>query len=208
MTTALRLTGASGEYVSTPDTTSLRLTSDLCLVAHVALDDWTPTAPNYVVDKAQTYRLYVNTTGGLAYYFYYASNRGPYDSTVAPTVSNGEALWIAVTHDKAALTCKFWTSSDGSSWSQLGATITGLYPLMSDTGDELAVGAYASGTFPLTGNVYYAAVYSGIGANTAPAQGTLVAEFNPALPIEPRYRDSTGKIWTLNGSAYSFVGVA
>lgn len=213
---ALYLPGTSGNYVSTPDDASLDMTTTLSVIAHVTMPDWTPTNVTWLVckgtstDNDRSYFFAINTDGKLRLLW---STIGTYNSsydhfsTVAPTVSNGEDLWIGVTRDSS--TVRFWTSTDGSSWSQLGSDVAAPTGNFYNAGGGLGVGNVSDGVTTVDPCIiHYAAVYSGVGANTAPGLGTLVAELRTDAPIEPRYRDSTGKIWTFNGSAFAWQEVS
>lgn len=220
---ALYLPGTSGNYPSASSGSGEYWNADGSISAYVALDDWTPAAKTTVISKwgggaVQNWGLFVDTTGVLQVGWYDTGDSllSYYSSTSAPTVSNGEFLWIGVSVDvnNGASDCdiKFWTGGsnlDSPSWVQLGSTVNkgSVAQPQSGLNGNLFVG-YSSGITVLVGKLIRASGYTGIGANTAPGQGTLVAEFRADAPIEPRYRDSTGKIWTLNGSAYSFVEVS
>lgn len=219
--TALYLPGTSGNYVSTPDAASLDITGDICLVAHVALDDWTPSGYQSFVSKwqsgssTQSFLFRMTDTAASSRLQLITYNVGTLNcisnSTASPTISDGEALWVAVTWDAdngaSGNDAKFWTSTDGSSWSQLGSTVTvSTARAIQATTTPLLVGATDDGlSNQLAGTIYYAAVYSGIGANTAPGQGTLVYEADFSHPwVGNRYTDSTGKVSTINGSAWAW----
>lgn len=219
--TALYLPGISGNYVSTPDDASLDITGDLCLVAHVALNDWTPTVASestllgkWNSANQRSFRFDVEAVTGYLMFWGSATGTSPFvnpKSTVAPTISDGNDLWVALTVDvdngASGHDVKFWTSSDGSTWSQLGSTVTtaGTTSFFNST-QALEIGSYNNGAAGLKpGTVYYAAVYDGIGANTAPGQGTLVYEADFSHPwVGNRYTDSTGKVSTINGSAWAW----
>lgn len=211
MAVGVRLTGTSGNYVSTPDHGDFAFT-DFGVVAHLALDDWTPSADTWIVYRYGTagtrqFLLVMRTTGTLRFY---VSEDGTSTSIAtcdnAPTgITDGDDMFVGVTLDAdngaSNSDVKFWESSDGVSWSQLGATENlGAVVSPHDPTQELSFGS----TVGSPQHLYYVAVYDGIGANTAPGQGTLVADWT-ASESGVRHRDSTGKIWTLNGSAYSTV---
>lgn len=212
----LYLPGVSDEYISTPDHTDLDITGDLCVVAHLAADDWTPAAnatilakwsassasKSYLMNLAATTgrpRLYWTTDGSTTIYR---------EATIAPTISDGEALWVAASLDvdngASGHDVTFWTSADGVSWSQLGTTVTTGGTTSVKAGSRGAeIGTHSSGSSsPLAAVFYRCTIYDGIGDNTAPGQGTLVAEADFTRPWPGgRYYDDTDKIWTINGSA-------
>jgi len=207
---ALLLTGAAGSYASTPDVAALDIVGDIDLRAHVALDDWTPASTNralvgkYGAAGARSYLLLVvATTGVLRMQWTTAGTTGlTADSTVAPTVTDGAALWVRATMDvnngAAGRDIRFYTSPDGETWTQLGATVTqaGTTSIFAGTA-VLEVGSTASGTAnQWPGKVSAVEVRDGIG-------GTVVAR--PEFGAQPAgmtvFVDSTGKTWTVNSPA-------
>lgn len=211
----LELPGASGDYASTPDSAALDITGDLDLRAFVALDDWTPTTGQMVVAKWESapqlsYALSVITSGLLR--LDWADDLGGLtaESTVRPTASNGQPLWVRVTLDVDAAEpspglftaiVTFYTSEDGDTWGQLGAEI--IFPGIT-TGNIfvstsiLEVGSCFGGTSQiLNGRVYQSLVYDGI-------DGALVASMvaDDTTAGDTSFPSSlTGETWTVNGSA-------
>lgn len=217
---ALYLPG-SNHNAATPNTADIRITGDISCIGRIALDNYVgASTPQTVMAlwSATSYYSYlftVDTSGNLTFTITddgVGANAETWTSTAALSTSDGAWEWIGWTWDASASEAKFWVggASATASWSQLGAAVTGTKTsIHSSTAGSLYVGAHSAGASDeLVGSIQVARLYSGIGANTAPGQGTLVADFRADAPIEPRYRDSTGKIWTLNGSAYSFVEVS
>lgn len=212
---ALYLPGTSGNYASTPIWDSSWTLADHCVIWHGTLDDVSPSSHqtlcgNYSGGNGFILRIDPITSDYLRTYISSGVTTIS-DVKLSSVFSDGEEMWVAVTNaltGSYSMTSKFWYSSDGTSWSQLGSTQVDSGTASTATAD-MWVGSYDSAAaVSMSGKVYDVEFYTGIGANTAPGQGTLVAEFRADAPIEPRYRDSTGKIWTLNGSAYSFVEVS
>ena len=119
------------------------------------------------------------------------------DSTVAPTVTNGEDLWLAATLDvdngAAGRTIRFWTSTDGVTWTQLGASVVqaGVTSIFNSTA-AIGIGSRDSGTLDrLAGKVYYAEVRSG------GLTGTIVAnpDFTSVGPGTTTFYDSLLNQW-------------
>lgn len=210
------LPGIAGNYASTPDSAAVSVTGDIDLCVRVALTDWTPAATcsligkNTAADPNRDFMLNVVATTGLLQAVWSptgaAAAQISKSSTVAPTVADGAALWVRVTIDvdngAAGNDVKFYTAPDSasipSSWTQLGTTVTTAGTTSIHDGTAvLSVGAVGSGaTQPVTGKVYRALVYSGIG-------GTLVADYDPSRSVEPHatFTASTGEVWTQNRAA-------
>jgi hypothetical protein len=212
---ALLLDGVSPGRASTPDTAALDIVGDLDVRVHLAMDDWTPAAATAAVSKwltvgvdQRSWTTRINTSGTLALFW---SENGTAvlsaTSTAAPTVADGEALWLRYTLDvnngAAGRDITFYTSTDGETWTQLGTTVTqaGVTSIHSGTA-EVNVGAYNNGgSERLAGRVFSAEIRSGI-------NGTIVAnpDFGVLLAGTTSFFDSTGKPWTVNSPAVIDVG--
>jgi hypothetical protein len=118
--------------------------------------------------------------------------------------------WVAVTLDvdngNDASVTKFWSSLDGVTWKQMGDAFNGSLGNIFPSTTPINIGANTGGTASLfNGLVQDVRIYNGIGANTAPGQGTLVGHFDASRTWPgATYTDETGKVWTRNGSL-SFV---
>ena len=208
--TALYLPATSGEFVSTPDDASLDITDNLDIALHVAMDDWTPSASPNLLAKRQTagqfsWQFALNTSGTLR--LLGSANgtvTGDANSSVAPTVTDGAFLWVRATFEAGQV--KFYTTDDqgdvpsASAWTQLGTTRTmtsSITSLFSST-SQIEVGSVLAGTAGnLGGSIRRAIIRNGIG-------GTVVADFRADYPFGSRYRDSTGKVWTTNGTTWAY----
>jgi hypothetical protein len=134
-------------------------------------------------------RLSWSTDGGSV-------NQVSSDSTVGTGFTNGTTHWVRATLTVSSGTTTFYTSPDGVSWTQLGATVvTGATSIFSSsaTGN---VGANTAGTADLySGLVHEARILNGI-------NGTIVAQ--PQFDIQPAgttsFNDAQGRAWTINGT--------
>lgn len=206
---ALRLTGVSPGRASTPDTAALDIIGDIDIRVHVAMDDWSPAAAQVLFSKSvgtgnqESWWMSILAGGTLRLTW---TADGATDlaasSTAAPTVVDGEALWVRVTLDvdngAAGRTTTFYTSRDGETWTQLGSAVVtaGVTSIFSGTA-PLDVGSRNTGTStPMTGRVFAAQVRNGIA-------GTIVA--NPDFGAQPAaatsFVDSTGLTWTITAPA-------
>ena len=219
--TYLYLPGVAGNYASTPDAAALDITGDLDLRVKVALDDWT--AINQLLNKwvsgsnQRSYRFYVqadgkfvfsNSTDGLA------GTVTNYTSSVAPTVTDGSTLWARVTIDvdngAAGRDVKFFTSTDGTNWTQLGTTVTtaGVTSIFSGSG-VLEVGSQDAGSNnPARGKFFRAQVLNGIDGTVA-----FDANFETSITslLQTSFTESSANAATVtinrSGSAYRSAGI-
>lgn len=208
---ALFLNGTAPGHASTPDAPALDVVGDIDIRVLVALSDWTPSATQALVSKWNTtgnqrsHLFEVLSTGILRFNWSTAGVATlTADSTVAPTVANGEALWVRVTFDvdngAAGRTATFYTSAadDGVSWTQLGAPVTTatVTSIFASTA-ILEVGATQVGTLEnASGMVFAAEVRNGIA-------GTIVANPNFAAqaPGTTSFIDSVSNLWTVTAPA-------
>ena len=195
----LALPGTTGCYASAPDSVALSVTGDIDLRCKVALADWTPTASQGLVSKygpsTISYRFMV-LTGGTLYFSLSQNGSAKTDvgSSVVTGIADGATSWARVTWQASDGRVQFFTSSNGTDWTQLGTNRTISYSSIYDSTNLLRVGELGDGTALSTGNFYRAQVYNGIA-------GTLVfdADFTDTgrTFIEP----ASGATVTVNGAA-------
>jgi hypothetical protein len=195
------LPGTAGNYVSTPNHASLIVSTSIDVRFAAALD-WQNTSYYSVVSNfSHPTGFHFRKQNSAGILGFVTSNTGFYFATAAVSFANGDTgavRCLASTSDVA-----FYERSDieniesDSGWTQVGAA-KGSGLTFNDSSQALMVGSSPAGSsWPFLGTIYQAYIK---------VDGTLVAEFNPLLPVEPRYRDVTGKIWTMNGSAFAWEG--
>lgn len=181
-TNYLSLPGTAGNYVSTPDHARLDITSSIDVRAKLSMPDWTPAGSMTVIGKSQvvgqiSFRMFVVSNGTI---FYVASVDGTANtyianSTEATGFTDGTTHWIKVTHNTTTGDIKFYTSENGTDWTQLGDTISqGSGAIFSGT-SIIEIGSRFAGTDALlAASIYRAQIYDGI-------DGTLVFDYNPQI---------------------------
>ena len=171
------LPGVAGNNMSVPDANNLDITGDIDIRAKVALDDWTPASTQSFISKFETggqnsWRFeqgpsqlaIIWSSGGT-------NNDGVIAATVPTGIADGSAKWVRVTVDvnngASGNDVKFYTSDDGSAWTQLGATMTtaGVTSFFSST-SRVEVGAVTTNGQPASGKIYRAQVLNGINGST------------------------------------------
>ena len=201
----LFLSGASGNYASTPDAASLDIVGDLDLRVRVALDDWTPAAESTLIAKytatgnQRSYALAVTATGALIFRW---SEDGTVEKTetssAVNTFTNGSTHWVRATMDvnngASDAAVNFYTSEDGSTWTALGAEqLNGATTSIFASTAVLELGSQTAGTVNrLAGKVFRAQVLSGIGGTSVAAPIASTSSITDATPLT----------WTVQGTAY------
>jgi hypothetical protein len=184
---ALITSEGSNQVISTPDSPSLDVVGDIEITCKVALNNWKPSATTCILEKwsvgaQRSYMLVINATSGTIslYWSDDGTNINNIDSTVAPTVNNGEALYLKVTFDvdngAGGKTAKFYQSDDGEVWTQIGANVIQAGTTSIYAGTNLVrLGSYSSGTtWHLNGKLYTVTVRDGI-------DGTPVLMFDAGM---------------------------
>lgn len=174
-TNYLYLPGVASNTATTPDAAPLDITGDIDIRVKVALDDWTPAAIADLVAKAGTndsYRFRILTTGILRLEWV---TTGPTtitkDSTVATGIADGATKWVRATLDvdngASGNDVKFFTSDDGTNWTQLGSTVTTAgVTSINNTTSVLTIGGAGSAA-PARGKFFRAQVLDGIDGTVA-----------------------------------------
>jgi hypothetical protein len=219
--TYLYLPGVNGNYASTPDAAALDITGDIDLRVKVAYDDWT--SIQQVIAKwvsgsnQRSYRLFIQADGKLVFSNSTDGTSGTvasYTSSIAPTVTDGSTLWVRVTLDvdngSGGRDVIFYTSNDGTNWTQLGTTqtVAGTTSIFNGTG-ALEVGSQDAGANnPARGKFFRAQVLNGIGGTVA-----FDADFETGITslLQTTFTESSLNAATVtinrSGSAYRSAGI-
>lgn len=198
--------GSANNNMTVPDEAALDITGDLDVRVYCALDDWTPAATaslaaKYVATGNQrSWGLNVRTDGYLSFSY---SADGITATTVASTaatgITDGTAKWVRVVLDvdngASGRDVKFYLSDDGSTWTQLGSTVTaaGTTSIFASTAN-LEIGTNAAATFYSTGNFYKVQVLNGIGGTVVLNVDTSVITSGAATS----FTALTGQTVTIN----------
>jgi len=193
---------------------STAITGDLDLRAKVRATDWTPAADRYIIthygnDGNRAWRTLLHTGGTIRFVY---TTDGSTLVTKASTVALGTTagltdnesdIWVRFTLDvnngASGHDVKFYYSSDGTNWTQLGTTVTTAGTISTyNSNAVMCVGDNAAtGTSSWDGRIYEAQIFNGI-------NGTLVA--NPSFDASPWdigetvNNDPQGRTWTLTGA--------
>ena len=220
----LYLPGVNGNYASSPDSAALDITGDIDLRVKLALDDWTPANQMYLVGKwaaSGTSNSYALRIGGSASGFVpellWSTNGSDAivkGATVAPTITDGSIKWIRATLDvdngASGNSVQFFTSDDGTTWTQLGTTVTtaGVTSIFSGTG-LAEVGSIGAGAVGIArGKFFRAQVLNGIGGTVA-FDANFETGITTNLPTTFTESSANAATVTINysGTGYRSAGV-
>lgn len=207
----LVLPDTSGANATTPSVAALNVPGDIDIRAVIAFPDYSDGATQAIIAKYVTtgdqrsFQLRVGATGTLQFVF---SVNGTTGNTATSTVtlydegkSDGELIAVRVTRASASGAITFYIGNDPvlqpDSWEPMGAVISGTTGALFASTAPLEVGTTNNGVNDRAlGTVVMAQVRNGI-------SGTIVA--NPNFAREATgtasFADSTGKTWTVNGTA-------
>jgi hypothetical protein len=190
--------------VSTPDAPANRITLDLEIIAYVKHTN--NTTLNSLVSKNDNstqrgYSLVFETNNLVLYYGLTTLNVASSTATIA----SGSTLWVRCTRNATTGEIQFFTSTNPAAtnpqsvtWTQLGATISGLIgPINSSGSMPLLIGGYVSvnSGFRSLEKIYRLTISNSIG-------GAPVVDFNPstynAATSQTQWTSSTGEVWTIN----------
>ena len=205
---ALDLPGGSGDFAWAADSPSVSVTGDIDLRALAEPAAWTPGTVQQLMPKWHdggqwSWQFRIATSGAIVLI---TSPDGTsaitYTSTVATGFVDGTAHWVRAVLDvddgAGNKVAYFYTSEDGTTWTQLGAPVsTAGTTSIFDSTARLTVGAHQNtGTSErFTGRVYCAELRNGI-------NGPIVAraDFRSRRDSTP-FADTVGNTWTPAGNA-------
>lgn len=210
------LDGSSGTGIQTPSSDDLEIAGDIDLAVKVAMDNYTAAGSKILVDKLggiPGQRSYMfNLASGVAKPSFVWSANGTdlitATATVAATVVNAEALWFRVTLDvdngAGGYDAKFYTSTTGEGWDQLGATVTGgATTSIYQNSEAVTFGSRSLSLDLWSGKFYEAVIRSGIGST---AKVVANPNLGNATANSATFEDVEGNTYTFEGNAEAGYG--
>ena len=199
--------GTAGNYTSTPDSAGNSITSDIDIRVKAAAADWTPAGTQVLMAKWNVERSWLFVIDPSALRVSISENGST--STAASSSANtgfvdGTAHWVRVTWRNSDNRVQFFTSEDGTSWTQLGTdqtiSLTGIF----NSSEAVYIGGLpASSTF--NGYIHKAELRNGI-------DGTVVQSFDATAVTKLGTRNpssvAAGGPWTMTGSAWDWTQAA
>lgn len=195
------LPGVASNFLSVSHQASFNVTGDLDLRVYVAMDDWTPASSQNLLARWEgldiAFFWYLQSSGFPRVYYRVGGSDHDRSSTAGVAFADGSPGWLRLTRNATSGDLIFYTSSDGSSWTQLGATVAGpTGALATTTAAPLKVGEYGSGGNPAAMKVYRAQMFSGIGGTKLVDIDTSVISSGAATS----FTALTGQTVTINRS--------
>ena len=187
--------GVSGNYCSTPNATANQITGDIEIITKV---DFSQALGRYTIVSSWGGPPLIGFTmfiqAGIVNYE--CSVAGGYNlasSTVAiSTIYSG---FLKVTRIASSGIVKFYTSTDGVTYTQLGANVATTAGNQVVSSLALQVGRHDATLFSFLGKISRLTISNTIG-------GSPVVDFNPAqynaATSQTQWTSSTGEVWTIN----------
>jgi len=197
--------GSSGTSLcSTPDASANQITGSIEFTAKFSTS--TPTLGLFLIGKDTTsirgYNFVYNN-GILSIALRKGGSFAGYNSTASFSLAVNQIIYVKGNYNSITGNINFFTSNDGISYTQLGATVSAGAGAIDSVSTAVSVGAFGNGN-GLTHNgvnIYRATISNSIG-------GTPVVDFNPASynasTSQTAWTSATGEVWTINtGTATS-----
>lgn len=204
--------GTSGNYLSTPNASPLNITSDITIIADVAMDDWSPVNGATFVAKWQTsgqfsYAFGLSAAGHLQLRW---TSDGSTINTITSTavmaaLDPGTRRSVRVDFQPVVSTNRrafFYTAASyDKPYVQLGATVTqaGATSIVSST-SSVTIGTLNAASTPMAGRLFYAQIRNGIsGSATVGGSAILTVDPNAVTTVnQTTFLATTGQVITVN----------
>lgn len=189
-------------FLSTPDVAANNILGDIDISAEI---DWR-SGTTYFCDRRgvnQQYTVWVNgTTSRLNFGFFNGVGLETISSTVNLSLTRA---FFRVKRIAATGTVTFYTSSDGITWTQTGATVASTAGNLITQAGDLRIGSTGGGVGSGSLRCYSMQLWDG----DRDAGGTLAAEFNAedydiSVSQNTLTSSTTGEVWTINRNAALF----
>ncbi len=194
------LISSTTSYITTPNSVASQITGSIDIRVHIKPDYWIPSeSVNGVIlskesdPSLRAYRFAISDAGILSLMLSPDGSSSVNVACSAPVgFSDGDDGWLRVTWDSSTKNIEFFTSTDGSAWTQLGITDTLNVASIAAINSRVDIGGRFGGTIGrYEGEYYKVEIYDGI-------DGTLALSFdaedyNGGTTITS---SATGEVWT------------
>lgn len=179
-------------------------TSTVDLRARIQMANWVPSGNNFILTKWHAtaannqYALYVDNAGKLNGAWYNAA--GVFQGSASTVATNQPAngtKWVRALLNPGAGTITYYLSDDGTTWTQLGTTISGLTTTAVQTpttAQPLTAGQTASATGQFVGKIFRGMLI---------VNGTTIADADVSTqtPAAGTFTGGQGLTWTVISAA-------
>ena len=167
--------GSATHDVSAVNQADFDVAGDLEIITYARLTNWSASSTIMSLRKSANVFYYGVSTDYLRLALDTGTGVEYKNSTVVHGITNDTGQWTRVTRDNTTGVVKFYKGGDdldgGPSWVQLGSDVASTAAGLKASGtDPMVVGSAWYSSW-LTGRVYVAKMYDGIG-------GTLITDFN------------------------------
>ena len=185
----------SGNYCSTPNAAANQITGDIEIIVKANINnDATNQAfvAKYLSSSQFLFRK--NSSNFLQLIGSKTAGAEDINATSTATISSG-VKWVKITRQASSGNTYFYTSTDGVTYTQLGAMVSTTAGNFVNGTDAINVGIFSTSGNPYLGAIYRLTISNSIG-------GAPVVEFNPnqynAATSQTQWTSSTGEVWTIN----------
>jgi hypothetical protein len=192
--------GVASNFVSTPNAAANQITGDIEIIAKVIIANQSTTQT--IIAKnvdGSNFSYWFGLSAGNQLRFIFSLN-GISTITATSTATQPFSItdigFVKITKVSATGIVKFYTSTDGVTFTQLGSDVASTSGAMYSGNASVKTGAYdTANLFPFFGKIYRATISNSIG-------GAPVVDFNPnsynAATSQTQWTSSTGEVWTIN----------
>lgn len=192
--------GVANNFVSTPNAVANQLTDDIGISSGLISNALS--GSRVIAGKFSG----VNSTSAYIFYFsganlrldlYQGSTANVYTSTTTVPFSANQLYYVRFSRNGTTGDIKFFTSPDEITWTQLGATVSGVTGALNNPSRILEVGSIISGaSLNFNGKIYNVKLFKDDSFTTA-TQIFNPNQYNPSTS-QTQWTSSTGEVWSIN----------
>jgi hypothetical protein len=192
--------GVASNFVSTPNAAANQITGDIEIIAKVIIANQSTTQT--IIAKnvdGSNFSYWFGLSAGNQLRFIFSLN-GISTITATSTATQPFSItdigFVKITKVSATGIVKFYTSTDGVTFTQLGSDVASTSGAMYSGNASVKTGAYdTANLFPFFGKIYRATISNSIGG--APVVDFNPSQYNPSTS-QTQWVSTSGETWTIN----------